>query len=735
MSDLTGVSMSSVMARILVCLIFAGALLAQDSRPEWTVLYGHEEFRNADGMLRDYLSKIRSADESARDKVITAVKNRGEMAKYQAEARARLDAILGAFPPKTPLNAKTAGRLDRGGYTVEKVIFESRPRYYVTANVYVPKRGQAPYPAVVAPVGHWGAGKFFEDYQRLGAYLARRGFLVMVYDVPGQGERQQYYDHVLGQTLLSPGNTIWFVTIEHNYASGQTILTRDNYASYLLWDGIRAIDYLTERTDVDREKIACTGTSGGGLQTEVLSAIDPRIKVSIPVCYGGCAPDTPSRKGIGRADVDALIAPRPLLMIEATGDPRAGVLAKQKRHEVVSHLYEISGANERTRFVITEEPHGYGEAIRRAAYEWLSRWLNGAAPAAETLKEEPWAIEPEDALAATTTGQVKTALGGETVFTLNRSEAARIQDRGPLPRSREAIADWRLRLREDVKARIALDPSKAALSPRQLGRFDKGGFLLEQIVYYSDPEVYIPGLLFLPKSAGPRPAVILVNEGGKTAGGVVDKYVRPLVEAGNIVLSIDPRGVGETAPAVNRERNYRSFVHDSEGSLTFEALGAGVTLVGLRTRDVLKAVDYLETRPEVDRAKISAIGYGSGGVLVLHAAALDERIRSVAGLQSLISYASLVENEIYGHRMSLFPRAGLSKYDLPELAALIAPRPLLLLNTVDQVHRPVELDRAAKLYSPASRLYDLLGAAQQFRIDLAATAAEIVQQYRRHLGL
>jgi dienelactone hydrolase len=725
--------MSNNARYLCVALALSASLLsASDAQPELTVLYGHEEFRNAETMVRDYLRKRRDAAETDRENLIRSVKTPAEMKKYQAVTRDRLNAIVGDFPVRTPLNARIVGRLDRGDYAIENVIFESRPRYYVTANVYVPKRTQGKFPAVLAPVGHWGAGKFFEDYQRLGVYLARRGFVVLVYDAPGQGERQQYFDPVLGQTRLSPGNTHWFVTIEHNYAGSQTILTRDNYTGYMVWDGIRAIDYLTQRADVDPDKIACTGTSGGGLQAEVLSALDQRIKVSIPVCYGGCAPDTPARHGLGRADVDALIAPRPLLMIEATGDPRGAVLSKQKRHEVVSHLYTVSQVSARTRFLIAEEPHGYGETIRRAAYEWLSRWFSGSAPAPATLQEERGILESETALMCTITGQVKTALGGETVFSLNRAEAARLRDRETAPQKRENVVEWQRQLRDDVKAKLALEVSRNPLHARQLGRVDKGTYVLEKVVYYSDPEVYVPGLLFLPKAQDSRPAVVFVNEGGKTAGDVIEKYVRPLVDAGTAVLAIDPRGTGETAPVgVNRERNYRGFVHDDETSLTYEALGAGVTMLGMRTRDVLHAIDYLETRSEVDRSRISAVGHGSGALVVLHAAALDQRIRSVAALGALLSYAAVVDNEIYAHRPSLFPPGALSKYDLPELAALVAPRSLLLLNSVDQVHERVELDRVAQTYRAASRIFDLSGANAAFRIQHAASTEEIVASYRK----
>jgi hypothetical protein len=162
---------------LLALIVFTAGMSANDGLPEWTVLYGHEEFRNAETMVREYLRKLRDASESEREKLIRSVKTPVEMNKYQAETRERLKAIVGDFPTRMPLNAKVVSRLDRGDYAIENVIFDSRPRYYVAANIYAPKRTQAKFPAVIAPVGHWGAGKLFEDYQRLGAYLARRGFV------------------------------------------------------------------------------------------------------------------------------------------------------------------------------------------------------------------------------------------------------------------------------------------------------------------------------------------------------------------------------------------------------------------------------------------------------------------------------------------------------------------------------------------------------------------------------
>jgi len=314
--------------RLAAIVAIAAAALAQESPggpalPAWNVLYGASEFRGAHSMFSAYLAKLRDEEQAQRSKLIAGLSSKAQIREYQAETRAKLRAALGGLPQRTPLNVRVTGTLEREGYRVERVIFESRPRYYVTGNVYVPRNGSGPYPAVLAPVGHWGMGKTFDEYQRLGIYLARRGYIVLVYDVAGQGERREYFNPVLGRALIDPGGSHWFVTLEHGYAGAQAILTGGNYASYLVWDGIRGLDYLSERKDVDKERLACTGTSGGGLQAELLSAIDERIKVSIPVCYGGCNPDNPTRPGLTMADIDALIAPRPLLMIEATGDPRS----------------------------------------------------------------------------------------------------------------------------------------------------------------------------------------------------------------------------------------------------------------------------------------------------------------------------------------------------------------------------------------------------------------------------
>jgi cephalosporin-C deacetylase-like acetyl esterase len=705
------------MRPILIATFLAAALAAQPggpALPEWNVLYGQKEFADAGRMFQRHLQRLQEEEHRRRSKRISDLASTADIQGYQSETRARLLEALGELPERTPLNPRPAGTLDRDGYRIEKVLFESRPRYYVTANVYVPKRGRGPFPAVLAPVGHWGMGKTFDEYQQLGVYLARRGYIVLVYDVPGQGERRQYFNPVTNRAIIDPGGSHWFVTLEHGYAGAQAILTGGNYASYLVWDGVRALDYLVSRPDVDAERLACTGTSGGGLQAELLSAFDPRIKVSIPVCYGGCNPDNPARPGLSMLDIDALIAPRPLLMIEATGDPLPGVTSKQDRHGEIEHLYRASGQADRTRFIVVDGPHGYVQGMQQAAYSWLSRWFQGTTVPEDTLAEPPTVLESAESLHASPGGEVSMSLGGETVATLNRAHARR------LARTRGAA------LANTVQAAIALDLRPTPLDPRALGRFDKGAFALEKVVYHSEPDIFVPGVLMLPKQRGPMPAVVFVNEEGKATKALVDQFLKPLVEAGVAVLSIDPRGMGETdpeAPRASRPTDFKRFVHDAESGFFYDAMRVGRTVVGMRTRDVIRGVDYLASRPEIDQRRIGVIGHGAGGLLALYAAAFDGRIRAAAANGSLVSYSAVAESDLYTHRFGGFGPGFLRTFDLPDLVALAAPRAVLVVNAVDAQHRVLDAESARRSYAARAGL----------EVAHEATVAAMVDGYRRLL--
>ncbi|HEU0140025.1 MAG TPA: acetylxylan esterase [Bryobacteraceae bacterium] len=698
----------------------------------WNVLHGHPEFVHAEGMSGAHVGRLLDAFEEERARVIRSAKTPDQAQKYQAEARAMLIETIGKLPPRTPLRARLAGTLDRGEYVIEKVIFESRPRYYVTANVYVPRAARPPFPAVLASVGHWGAGKAFPDYQRLGAYFASRGFLVMVFDLPGMGERVESWDTVSRRPIVHPGTSEYFVTTEHGIAAGRTILTSGNLVTYLIWDAVRALDYLAARDDVDAARIAATGVSGGGWQTELLAAFDPRVKAAMPACYGGCIADLLFGAKISTADVDALIAPRPLLLMEATGDSRLSVMEKLRRRKLVGDFYRAAGAGDRLRFMLAEGPHGYTSSMFAVMLDWLVRWLPAPTPPAAQTAERPLQLESESELACTMTGQTVTALGGETLFSLNRTEARRLAAQWPAPRQSADLEGWRGQLRKRVLERLAMPERDQAVKSSVLDRNDRHTYSVERLVYYSEPEVYVPSLLLLPRRNGPAPAIMVVNETGKSAEGLAETHLVPLCEAGHVVFSIDPRGMGETAIARQRA-DYAGLAVGEDAGLFYRALRSRRTMVGMRVFDVMRAVDYLQTRPEVDSGRISAIGMGAGGPLVLFAAALENRIRRVAVSGAPVSYMAIVESRIFTHALSNFVPGALQHFDLPQAAALLAPRPLLIVNPVDGRHRRVDEEQAAGTYKFTSRVYEMAGSGEAFGLAMADTAGELLKLWSEHI--
>ena len=291
-------------------------------------------------------------------------------------------------------------------------------------------------------------------------------------------------------------------------------------------------------------------------------------------------------------------------------------------------------------------------------------------------------------------------------------------------------------MRDKVLSRLGVRLERGSLDPQRLMEVDKGSYTLKKIVYYSEPEIFVPGLLFLPKTKGPHPAVVFVNEGGKAAHGVVEDYLRPLVEAGYVVFSIDPRGMGEThpkSPRASSPKDFKQFVHDDESGFYYNALRVGKTPMGMRVTDVMRAVDYLASRGEVDSGRIAAVGHGLGGLIVLYAAAVDERIASVACTRSLVSYEAIVENELYTHRFTAFGPGFLQDFDLPHVAALVAPRSLLLLNSVNQVHRVVSLDQVNRTYGSTAAIYGLAGHEANFTPAHAVTAEKTAERYLAHL--
>ena len=363
---------------------------------------------------------------------------RADVQARRAAVREKMIRALGGLPERTPLNAQVTGTIEADGYRIEKIIFESQPRFYVTANLYVPTRGTGPFPAVLFPLGHEEGAKAHSAWQQVLITFVRKGYVCLAWDTIGQGERVQIYDEDFSASKVVRSTT------EHTITGAQTLLVDGSLARYTIWDGIRALDYLVSRPEVDAKRIGCTGNSGGGTHTAYLSALDDRIQVAAPSCYitswrrllqtigpqdaEQCIPPFLA-DGLDHADFIHAFAPKPYMILSAVRDFFSITGARESFAEG-KRIYDMLGVSGNLAMAEADDGHGYNHERRVAAYKWFDKHLKGTD---ETTPDTPVAVRLEEELWATKTGQVQTSLGGETVFSLNRARANALRPAMPTP--------------------------------------------------------------------------------------------------------------------------------------------------------------------------------------------------------------------------------------------------------------------------------------------------------------
>jgi len=332
-----------------------------------------------------------------RNDVIRNVNSKMEMPTYETlsawqsrrgRVRAQVRAAASLFPPRahTPLNPRYFGKIDEDGYTVETVALETMPGFWLGGNLYRPKDGQKKHPAILHPHGHWKKGRL-EDIPtysspRLAANLAKQGFVVFAYDMVGYND-----------TRLLP----------HEFGSAQELLWGFDPLAVQTWDSIRALDFLQSLPDVDDDKIGITGASGGGTQTLLLTSVDDRVKAAAPVnmvsyiMQGGCICESAPglRVGTNNVEIVSTFAPKPLLIVSATGDWTKNV--PKEEFPAIQTVYGLFNQTQNVDVVQIDAPHNYNRESREAVYAFFNKTFynrSGAFP------ETDIRIEPDDKMLA-----------------------------------------------------------------------------------------------------------------------------------------------------------------------------------------------------------------------------------------------------------------------------------------------------------------------------------------------
>jgi len=644
-----------------------------------------------------------------RDKEIADLKTKSDWQKRQILVKEKLMKLVGPFPEKTPLRAKITGVLQRDGYRVEKIVYESMPNFFVTGCLFIPDKIDKRAPAILNIVGHDQDGFRAELYQKIYINLVKKGIIVLAIDPIGQGEHVQYYDPNL------KFSSIGYTVIEHCYLGNQCLLSGVSPCRYFIWDGIRGIDYLLSRKEVDPERIGVTGFSGGGTITSYISALDDRVKVSVPCSWSTASRRQVQTKGIQDAetffiggvvegisfeDLLEVRAPKPTLMTFVSRDQYLSVQGAHESFIVAKKAYQAFGYGDNIEIVEDDFEHWMTPKIRLKMYDFFLKHFNlPGDPNEEEVK-----LFSDEELTVTATGQISTSVGGNMVFDVNKDETLILMKN--LEQSRKDISMHLKSVLIKAKEISGYNaPSNYKSEPFFNGKYQRDGYSVGKYAIKGDKDYVIPLLLFVPDdNIKKHSAVVYLNPEGKAVEALPGGEIENLVKKGYIVAAVDVLGSGETKNTAIRA-----------GAPGYLSSMIGKSVVGIQTEDIVRAVDYLKELDGVDKEKIGGIAVGVACLPLIHAAAFDSSIHNVTLIGSPISYKSIAMDRFY--RIGLIKRedggteypyeidfswgiAGvLTGYDLPDLIGCIAPRKVVLANLqspqFEQVSKELEKSETA----------------------------------------
>jgi cephalosporin-C deacetylase-like acetyl esterase len=701
------------MMRCLAVIVLLSAGTTTLAQEGLRVLEAGKGEQDPHKMLYRYLLKEAGKHFDARRQIVAALKTPADLRRRQQELRAKFVEALGGFPEKTPLNARVLGKVPAKGFHVEKVIYESRPEHHVTANLYLPS-GKGPFPGVLVPCGHSANGKAAEAYQRACILMALNGLAVLCYDPIGQGERSQILDKA-GKPALAAS------TSEHTMVGVGALLVGRCTASYRIWDGIRSLDYLAGRPEVDPQRLGCTGNSGGGTLTAYLMALDDRIVAAAPSCYltslerlfatigpQDAEQNIPGQVALGmeHADYVTMRAPRPTLMCIARQDffDEAGAWATFREATL---LYGLLGHGECVALFEYNDKHGFSRPRREAAMRWMRRWL---LPKDDAPSEGDFPIFTDQQLQCTRSGQVLEDFHGKSAVHFNAEAAHTLT-------ARRTGKDLAGKVREFLGLPTRVGTPKVHL--KEAIKLSAYGRML--LAFETEPGIVVPALRFLPAGRERGPLVIYLDGAGMAAAARPGGPVEKLVINGKEVLALDLRGMGETAPAAGKNEMVKSFGSDWKEAF----LGQHVArpLLGQRVYDLLAILNEEEHAAIRQGEKqaiqdLQVIGVGTAGPVALHAAALDPRIKSVVVERSIVSWSAVATAPLNKDQLTNVVPGALRVYDLPELAAQMAPRRLAVRGPVDPMGRAISQAELEEAYAPCRATYQRLKAAGRLLLQV-----------------
>lgn len=568
------------------------------------------------------------------------------------------------------------GVVERDQYRIEKILFESRPGFPVTCNLYVPAGRSAPMPSVIVTCGHSENSKCAEAENAVAQGFARQGYVVLIFDPPGQGERRQY----LGNDSQSK---YVYATYEHAQSGNQQVLVGESSSAWFAWDGVRAVDYLLTRPEVDPQHVGITGNSGGGMQTTYLCGIEPRLTMAAPSGWvttirrnaeneltqdtEQCLPNVLAH-GLDHSDLLAAFAPKPIVILAQEKD-FFDVRGSQEAYERLKRLYELLGKPDNIRLLVGPNYHSYPQPSREATYRLFNSVTGIAGPATEPQLT----IEKDETLWCSPKGQVAHE-NARTIFSFTREKSERLAKTRPTLDEKALQDAVRTLLKLPTIAGV---PDFTILRNAGRNRYVTKGYCTYAVETEPGVSALVTRLfddqLLSPPPRGSKRAVLYVSHQSADTELRTEPLIADLLkaESESAFYACDVRGIGESRPNIGGPAGRPPLPFDSEYFFASNSLMLGRPYLGQRVFDVLRVLEWLNAQGHTE---IHLVAKGWGALAATFAALLKPAVMEITLKHSLVSFAEVAETEDYRWPYATLLPSVLLHFDLPDCYKALARR-------------------------------------------------------------
>ncbi|NKB71255.1 MAG: prolyl oligopeptidase family serine peptidase [Candidatus Latescibacteria bacterium] len=623
-------------------------------------------------VLEYYVDRLRQQRQQ-RQQRLDGIGNRAQAHQYRDQVRRAIARAFRPRPRRTPLQPRITGTLQQRGYRIEKLLYSSRPGCLVTAHLYIPDKLYGPAPGVIGTCGHSEAGKNDPTYQAFCQRLARAGFVVLIYDPFNQGERDQYW-------LLEQRDSVTNCCNAHNMMGKQLELVGQWFGAWRAWDGIRALDYLLTRPEVDASRIGLTGNSGGGTMTTWLWALEDRFTMAAPSCFvttflanlenelpADCEQYPPGVIGAGLELADFFIAraPDPVLLLGQQYDffDRRGL---HQAFAEIRRFYDLLGApQEDAELFIGPQGHGFSPHNQEAMVEFFARQAGLTKP---TRLRRPNTLA-NDQLNATPNGNT-IAAGATPIFLLTAAAADDLARGRKRPTKNQLVR--RLAQRLHIPGKRPL-PHYRVLRATRLDGQPLARYALET-------ENGIQALLHKRLASPAHPHTLDVERTVhlylphlSAEDDLQDDSLAQRLATTYPLYALDVRGLGESIPTSKPA----AFLHPYGKDYMFHGHGLllGQSYLGRRVHDLLSCIDLLLAE---GARKIHLYGRGQGALIALFAALLHDKIASTMLKNAPLSYHEWTQVPLVNWPAACFIPGVLANFDLPDCLRALGSRVHLL---------------------------------------------------------